>query len=303
MRNESGQRGDYVQRVNRAIDHILHHLGEPLPLESVAREADFSAFHFHRIFKSLTGETLHQFVKRLRLERSLRLLSFEPGRSLTDVALECGFQSSSDFSRSFKQAFGVPPSEFDLQAFRAQRREEWQATITDSATRHLLDPLPVGENPDGFAVKLRRLPARHVAYIRVPDPYRPTAVPDATAELVAWAEARGLADSVWLGYMWDDPEIVAHADCRYDVGVEVDHLEPDGEIGRIDFPPMRVAQVEVVGDIALEQRALDWLFGTWLRDSGYVPTDQPCFEAWIGRPFAHGYEHFELWAHLPIERG
>jgi len=63
---------------------------------------------------------------------------------------------------------------------------------------------------------------------------------------------------------------------------------------------MIVAQVEVRGGIDLELRALQWLYGTWLPRSGYVPGDQPGFEAWIGRPFAHGTEHFEFYAQLPI---
>ena len=122
------------------------------------------------------------------------------------------------------------------------------------------------------------------------------------ARLVAWAENRGTADGQWLGYMWDDPEIVALADCRYDVGVEVDGVRPDGEIGRIEFPAMRVAQVEVRGDIDLEQRCCDWLYKAWLPSSGFVPDEQPAFEAWMGRPYAHGLEYFELYAELPVVR-
>ena len=56
------------------------------------------------------------------------------------------------------------------------------------------------------------------------------------------------------------------------------------------------------GTIELELRALDWLFGTWLPNSAYVPADQPCFESWIGRPFAHGFSHFELHAQIPVRR-
>jgi AraC family transcriptional regulator len=97
-------------------------------------------------------------------------------------------------------------------------------------------------------------------------------------------------------------------DCQYYVAVEVPaaRLTPKawgGEIGRFRFPPMVVAQVEVRGGIDLELRALQWLYGTWLPRSGYVPDDQPCFEAWIGRPFAHGMEHFEIHAQLPVRRG
>jgi AraC family transcriptional regulator len=91
----------YVERINRAIDHIMSQLAQPLRLQDVARAAGFSPFHFHRVFKALLGETLNTFVKRQRLERALRLMSHAPQRTLTDVALACGLQSSSDFSRSF----------------------------------------------------------------------------------------------------------------------------------------------------------------------------------------------------------
>ena len=121
--------------------------------------------------------------------------------------------------------------------------------------------------------------------------------------LVSWAEARRLADGQWLGYMWDDPEIVAREHCRYDVGVEIPTAIRDGEVGLIKFPAMQVGEIEIRGGIDLEMRALDWLFGTWLPRSGFLPTEQPCFEAWIGRPFAHGTEHFELFLQIPIERG
>ncbi len=298
---ESAVPADYALRVNRAIDHILRHLAQPLSLDAVARTACFSPFHFHRVFKALVGETLNQFVKRQRLERALYLMSHTPQRSLTDVALHCGFASSSDFSRSFKQHYGQPPSVFDLQNFRHTRREEFERVLSNQEGSARVTTLPPGENPDGFEVTLRDLPARTVAYIRVFNPYREGVAQAACERLLAWAIARGLADGQWLGYMWDEPEIVALADCRYDVALVLDDVEPAGEIGRFEFPPMRVAEVRLSGDIALESRALDWLYKTWLPHSGYVPDDQPAFEAWIGRPFAHGHAHFELACQLPVK--
>ena len=64
---------------------------------------------------------------------------------------------------------------------------------------------------------------------------------------------------------------------------------------------MRVAKLHIDGGIDLEMRALDWLYHTWLPSSGWVPADLPCFEAWVGRPFAHGLERFVLDLHLPIQ--
>ncbi len=293
---------DYVERTNRAIDYIVRNLDGALRLEEVARAARFSPFHFHRVFRALLGETLNQFVKRQRLERALFLMSHAPNRSLTVIALDCGFSSSSDFSRSFKQRYGVPPSVFDLKTFRDSRRGDFEAAMSRQESGPRLPRLPEGQNPDGFEVVLRDLPARTVAYVRVLDPYQPTAVPEACERLVAWAEERGLADGQWLGYMWEDPEIVALKDCRYDVAVVVDDVRPEGEVGRFEFPAMRVAEVVLSGDIELGQRALDWIFGTWLPQSGFEPDDQPAFEAWTGRPFAHGFEHFEFSCQLPVKK-
>jgi AraC family transcriptional regulator len=292
---------DYVERVNRAIDHIVRNLAQPLRLEEVSSAACFSPFHFHRIFKALLGETLNQFVKRQRLERALQLMSHAPQRSLTDVALDCGFSSSSDFSRTFKQRYGLPPSKFDLESFRSARRDEFESVLSRQDGSPRLATLPAGQNPDGFEVKLRDLPARTVAYIRVLAPYREGVAQAACERLLAWAIERGLADGQWLGYMWEEPEIVDLADCRYDVALVVDDVEPAGEIGRFGFPPMRVAEVVLSGDIALEARAIDWIYKTWLPHSGYVPDDQPAFEAWIGRPFAYGNKHFEIACQLPVK--
>lgn len=302
-KTEPAVAADYVARVNRAIDHIVSDLARPLRLDDVAAAAGFSPFHFHRVFKALLGETLQQFVKRQRLERALRIMSHAPKRALTDVALDCGFSSSSDFSRSFRQHYGSPPSAFDLETFRHNRRDAFERVFSMPDGSPRFTALPPGENPDGFAVRMRDLPARTVAYIRVLDSFREGAAQAACERLLAWAVERGLADGQWLGYMWDEPEIVALAHCRYDVALVVDDVEPAGEIGRYAFPPMRVAEVVIRGDLALEVRAIDWLYTTWLPRSGYVPDDQPAFEAWIGRPFAHGDAYFEIACQLPVKRG
>lgn len=283
----------YAERVNLAIDHVVEHLGGPLRLADVARAARLSSFHFHRVFQASVGETLAEFVKRLRLERALVLMAHAPRSSLTTIALSCGFAAPSDFSRCFKQRYGAAPSAFDLKGWREAHGSELEATVAKAAGRR---------NPDRFRVTIRKLPARTVAYIRVLNPYKGDAVAQAIQRLVAWAERNALAEGQWLGYQWDNPEITSLEDCQYHVAVEAERFVPRGEIGRYRFPPMVVAQVEIRGGIELELRALQWLYGTWLPRSGYVPDDQPGFEAWIGRPFAHGTEYFEIHAQLPVKR-
>lgn len=67
-------------------------------------------------------------------------------------------------------------------------------------------------------------------------------------------------------------------------------FNPQGEVGRYRFPPMTVAEVAIRGGLDLELRALQWIYGFWLSRSGFVPDNQPAFEAWMGRPFAHRTE-------------
>ncbi|MCP4220054.1 MAG: helix-turn-helix transcriptional regulator [bacterium] len=113
MKNSSAKREDsrqeYILRINCAIEFIIKHLDEKLTLETLARVALFSQFHFHRIFKALTGETPNDFIIRLRLQQAANMLVFQPHRSITDVAFEAGFSSSGNFSRVFTPAFGESP--------------------------------------------------------------------------------------------------------------------------------------------------------------------------------------------------
>jgi AraC family transcriptional regulator len=292
----------YLERVNLAIDHVVDHIHEPLRLQDLSRAARLSPFHFHRVFQALVGATPSEFVKRLRLERALGLMARSRAPSLTSIALTCGFSSSSDFSRCFKQRFAVPPSAFDIKAWREARGDELKATVETDTEPPRLERLPLRHNPDKFRVRIRDVSARSVAYIRVSRPYQGDAVVRAAQRLVAWAERQGLANGQWLGYQWDNPEITSLEDCRYYVAVEAERFTPKGEVGRFRFPPMVVAEVEVRGGIDLELRALQWLYGAWLPRSGYVPDDHPCFEAWIGRPFAHGTGYFEVHVQLPIRR-
>jgi AraC family transcriptional regulator len=237
----------------------------------------------------------------LRLEKSMYLMSFGKHKSLTTIALDSGFSSSSDFTRCFKLRYGVAPSKFDLAKWIAEHGKRIEAAAAESPFR--LEKNRSRANPDQFRVHVRELPRRMVAYVRVSNPYQGDGVVQAAKRLMAWADARQVAHGRWLGYQFESPKVTPLEFCHYCVAVEVEtEFEPKGEIGLYRFPAMLVAEVEMKGGIDLEIRLLQWLYGSWLPRSKYVPADQPCFEAWLGQPFEHGLEHFELNIHLPIKQ-
>ena len=77
-----GHRLEYEARVNRVIDHIRGHLADELSLSRLARVAAFSPFHFHRVFRAITGETLFGFIHRLRIEKAAGALLNHPDQSV-----------------------------------------------------------------------------------------------------------------------------------------------------------------------------------------------------------------------------
>ena len=99
---------EYRYRINRVIDYIEANIGMELTLEELAATSGFSKFHFHRIFISFIGETLFQFIQRLRLEKGATLLLNEPDKPVINIALECGPQGK-EIAAAFRTVFPNSP--------------------------------------------------------------------------------------------------------------------------------------------------------------------------------------------------
>lgn len=93
----------YLERIQCGVDYIAAHLDEDVPLARVAREAGVSQWHFQRIFKALTGDTVKAYIRDGRLALALDRLLTTKLRVL-DIALLAGFESQEAFARAFKQA-------------------------------------------------------------------------------------------------------------------------------------------------------------------------------------------------------
>jgi AraC family transcriptional regulator len=96
------------QQIKRVRDFVEAHLSQDLPLEALADQAGFSAYHFARLFRQTTGESPHQFVLRQRIERAQCLLK-ERDLPLVQVAFESGFASQSHLTQVFRRYLGVTP--------------------------------------------------------------------------------------------------------------------------------------------------------------------------------------------------
>ena len=97
--------------INRAIDYILNHITENMSVDEIASHCNFSKYYFSRMFKMETGESIHEFIKRVKMEQSAFRLKVEKNRSITDISCDYGY-SSSNYSSSFKHHHNLSPIEF-----------------------------------------------------------------------------------------------------------------------------------------------------------------------------------------------
>lgn len=98
-------------RLMRVLEYIEANFDKPLTLDSLAGEAGISPFHFARLFGKAVGVTPHRHLLEVRLRAAARMLK-ETDKSILDIALTCGFNTSSHFSAAFRKQYGWKPKEF-----------------------------------------------------------------------------------------------------------------------------------------------------------------------------------------------
>lgn len=94
-----------------ARDFMRHAYRRPLNLKEVSARAHLSPYHFLRVYREAYGETPHEFLTRLRIERAKALLA-GGSHNVTETCFEVGFSSLGSFSALFSDRVGLPPSEY-----------------------------------------------------------------------------------------------------------------------------------------------------------------------------------------------
>lgn len=203
---------DVAARIARVRARLEEDLAQEPPLEELARQADLSPFHFHRLFRGLVGETVRGYQRRLRLERAAFRLE-HGDEDVLELALEAGYGSHEAFSRAFRRQLGCSPSEY-RQGVRAAAEAP----------------------PAPLEVALRERPSCTVARVRHVGPY--AEVGAAWKRLMAWGWTRCLLRRPeTFGLCHDDPDVTEAGRVRYDACMVVPAgTRPRGEVEIAELP-------------------------------------------------------------------
>ena len=107
---------DLYRRLARSRDFLAAGFDQPLRLADAARHACLSPYHYHRLFARTFGETPHEFLTRLRIDRAKQLLTRDR-LPVTEVCFAVGYESLGSFSSRFRSIVGYPPSEYQRRVF------------------------------------------------------------------------------------------------------------------------------------------------------------------------------------------
>ncbi len=274
---------EYKKRILRVLVHIQENLDAELPLEDLARLACFSPYHFHRVFRGMVGESVKEYVRRLRLERAAGRLKLGAMPVLA-IALDAGYESHEAFTRAFREVFGLAPS-----AYRVAKRV---GPVTNAASGLHFNS---GRAPDSFRtsnlggvkmeVSVKTIGPMRVAFLRHVGPYSEVGV--TWDKLLPYLGKEGLlaGDVLFLGVCHDDPDVTDPSRIRYDACVTVDQeFQPVGDIGVQVIAGGEYAVTTHFGPYNHLGKTYIKLLGHWLPRSGRELRDTPCFEVYLNDP-------------------
>ncbi|MBX7145784.1 MAG: AraC family transcriptional regulator [Alphaproteobacteria bacterium] len=273
----------YIDRIGRSLDYICQNLNQHISLDKLAEVACFSPFHFHRIFRGLTGETVADLIRRLRLEYAYHLLT-QGHLDVTQTAFEIGYENLESFSRAFKKYFGFNPSHL-----LAHDIKTGPYNFGNYAVRAEFSPLKLTFEPvikeSPMNVTIKEIKSHPIVYIHHVGPYNE--VGNVFKQLLPWAGSRGYIkrDTAIYGFSWDDPSVVPAHQLRYDAAFSINNekdikIEPPMKFGT--FPGGYWAITRHQGSYTKIGNIFQQMIGSWLPQSPYlIDNERPCLDIYL----------------------
>jgi AraC-like DNA-binding protein/predicted transcriptional regulator YdeE len=255
---------DHINRINRTIAFIESHLDQDLDLDLLAGQCAFSKYHFHRIFKAITGESPLKYIEKRRLLLAAHDLICSKKRIL-DIALEYGFNSHEAFIRSFKKRFSLTPSRFRKTQSNFTVPEKYQAG-------------PMNLKLSEGTVRLNPRITDKTGFILAGLTYTG---PEANALYGLWEKFWQMVSSgiiqmeigTLFGACFHDLDMRNREIFKYYAGIKVpETFRYPKEMQTVRIPQNTYALFTHRGSIAEIESTYDLIYGNWLPLSTYSPT-------------------------------
>lgn len=257
----------YERRLHRVSDYIYGHLDGDLDLDRLSEIACLSPHHWHRIYRAVHGETLAGTVKRLRLQRAAADLA-QTELPIETIAQRSGYPNLQSFNRTFKAAYGLPPARY--------RKEGSHVAFETASTEGI---------PDMYEVTLKEVEAFDVVGVAHTGSYMEIGKAFETLYGTLFSRQLFRPDMEMIGIYLDDPELVPTEKLRSFACVSAREAMPvEAPLTPQHLDGGRYAVLRHKGPYADMPKAYQWLYGTWLPQSGREIRDSLMFEKYLNNP-------------------
>ncbi len=304
--NTESVRKENVARINNAILYIETHLSEKLILSDIAKEAYFSPFHFHRIFSLVVGETVNNFIARLRIEKAANFLIHQKEISITEVSEIIGFTSLSSFSRAFKKFYGISPAEFkELSPEKYSKickTESKNGQVVVSFEQYICN---VNNALNWIKMNgkttIQNVEELQLAYISHKGEMEK--IGEVFNRLIQWATPKGLMNQENLRLLTmyhDSPKITSPENIRSSIAIVLNtETTVEGEVRLKTIQPGKciVSRFEITPNEF--QQAWESNF-VWMSENGYKKDDKDPFEIYYNNAAEHPENKFIVDMCIPV---
>lgn len=303
---------EYIHRINKVLDYIDSNITGDLSLDTLSNVANFSSYHFHRIFSAMMGEPLSKYIKRIRLEKAALILVSNSNYPIGEIASMCGFDNQSSFSRAFQLHFGFSASELRKDKSKKSKtdskmgKDDLKSSPYNGVVVHVArENYPPVVKPLGIEVTV--ISQMTVAYIRVIGTFNgeKEVFQKAIARLLRWTEIRDLIhfpETKILSLYHDHPDVTDDANLRTSLCITVpEHTRVSGEIGKMMIPGGKYVVAHFIIGAEEFKPAWDFIWGEWLPESGYQPDERPCFEVYMNNPDEHPEHKTIVDIYVPVK--
>ena len=258
-------------RFRHVLGYIDRHLDGDLSLGTLAAEAAYSPYHFHRRFAAVAGMGVHRYVQLSRLKRAAFQAAFRSDVSVSDMAFDAGYESAEGFSRAFRQQMDQSPSACregpDWERLARAWEDHAQVRRIHMAVEHTHGDVRIVAFPD-------------TAVACLPHIGPPERIGDTVRRFIAWRKANALPPrkaATW-NLVYDDPDDVAPDAYRMDICCTCTSVPPnDDGVVASHITGGRCAVLRHVGSDAQLADSVRFLYREWLDASDESPRDAPLF--------------------------
>lgn len=296
---------DYISRINKALQFVDKNLDTDLSLEIISEVACYSPYHFHRIFKAITNESLNAYISRRRIEKAASVLMHKKEVNITVLSMQYGFNSNSSFTRTFKKFYGVSPSEFRRQnpgrfskIGQIESKNGQEILIFEKYICNINNLKNWIEM--NAKIEIKEMPALALAYVTS---IGHQGIADAYNMLVKWAKPNGLLENAevkMLTIYHDSFKITAPEKVRMSACIVLSEpVKVNGEIGLTILEKGRF----IVGSFEIRQDEFEKSWSSlfiWMGENGYTKADRDPFEIYRNDYRMHPENKFIIDLYIPV---